>query len=96
MPEPVPGDGEVLVDVEAIGVNFRDVYEREREGYGSDPPAIIGAEAAGTVVGTGERLAWTAIPTSYARAGRGRPRRVRLRCPTGSRASSPPQRSCRA
>jgi NADPH2:quinone reductase len=56
----------VLVDVEAIGVNFRDVYEREREGYGSNPPAIIGAEAAGTVVGTGERLAWTAIPSSYA------------------------------
>jgi NADPH2:quinone reductase len=66
VPEPVPGDGEVLVDVEAIGVNFRDVYEREREGYGSNPPAIIGAEAAGTVVGTGERLAWTAIPSSYA------------------------------
>jgi NADPH2:quinone reductase len=66
VPEPVPGDGEVLVDVEAIGVNFRDVYEREREGYGSDPPAIIGAEAAGTVVGTGKRLAWTAVPSSYA------------------------------
>src|SRR5579871_2119098 len=66
VPEPVPAAGEVLVDVEAIGVNFRDVYEREREGYGSDPPAIIGAEAAGTVVGSGERLAWTAIPSSYA------------------------------
>jgi NADPH:quinone reductase len=66
VPEPVPADGEVLVDVEAIGVNFRDIYEREREGYGSSPPAIIGAEASGTVVGTGERLAWTAIPSSYA------------------------------
>ena len=66
VPEPVPGEGEVLVDVEAIGVNFRDIYEREREGYGSDAPAILGAEAAGTVVGTGERLAWTATPKSYA------------------------------
>jgi len=66
VPEPVPADGEVLVDVEAIGVNFRDVYERERQGYGSDPPAIIGAEASGTVVGTKQRLAWTAIPASYA------------------------------
>ena len=66
VPEPVPADGEVLVDVEAVGVNFRDVYERERQGYGSDPPAIIGAEASGTVVGTKERLAWTAIPASYA------------------------------
>lgn len=66
VPEPVPGDGEVVVDVEAIGVNFRDIYEREREGYGSNPPAILGAEAAGTVVGSDERLAWTAIPSSYA------------------------------
>jgi NADPH2:quinone reductase len=66
VPDPVPRDGEVLVDVEAIGVNFRDIYEREREGYGSNPPAIIGAEASGTAVGTKERLAWTAIPSSYA------------------------------
>src|SRR5207249_11734574 len=27
VPDPVPGDGEVLVDVEAAGINFRDVYE---------------------------------------------------------------------
>lgn len=66
VPEPVPADGEVLVDVEAIGVNFRDIYERERDGYGSSPPAILGAEASGTVVGSSERLAWTAIPSSYA------------------------------
>ena len=66
VPEPVPGDGQVLVDVEAIGVNYRDIYEREREGYGSDAPAILGAEAAGTAAATGERLAWTAVPFSYA------------------------------
>ena len=29
MPEPEPGDGELLVAVEAVGVNYRDVYERE-------------------------------------------------------------------
>ena len=28
-PDPSPGPGELLVAVEAIGVNFRDVYERE-------------------------------------------------------------------
>ena len=28
-PEPTPGDGELLVEVEAVGVNYRDVYERE-------------------------------------------------------------------
>ena len=29
VPDPSPRAGEVLVDVEAVGVNFRDVYERE-------------------------------------------------------------------
>ena len=65
VPDPVPGDGEVLVDVEAVGVNFRDVYERTREGYGVDPPAVIGAEAGGTTP-DGERLVWSAVPHSYA------------------------------
>jgi NADPH:quinone reductase len=64
-PEPVADDGQALVDVEAIGVNFRDVYEREREGYGADPPAIIGAEAGGTTAG-GERLVWSSGTASYA------------------------------
>jgi NADPH2:quinone reductase len=63
--DPVPGDGEVLVTVEAIGVNYRDVYERTREHYGVDPPAVIGAEAGGTSV-NGERLVWSAVPHSYA------------------------------
>jgi len=49
----------------AIGVNFRDVYEREG-GYGGDPPYVAGAEGAGTVVETGERVAWKAAPGSYA------------------------------
>jgi NADPH:quinone reductase len=65
VPEPVPGDGEVLVDVEAVGVNYRDVYERTREHYGVDPPAVIGAEAGGTSP-DGERLVWSAVPHSYA------------------------------
>ncbi|HET7130025.1 MAG TPA: quinone oxidoreductase [Gaiellaceae bacterium] len=65
VPEPVPGDGEVLVDVEAVGVNYRDVYERTREQYGADPPAVIGAEAGGTSA-DGERLVWNAVPHSYA------------------------------
>ena len=65
-PEPVPSDGQVLVDVEAVGVNFRDVYEREGPDYGSKPPAIIGVEGAGTVKATGERVAWIDVPRSYA------------------------------
>ena len=64
-PEPTPGPGQLLVDVEAIGVNYRDIYEREGN-YGGTPPLIAGAEGCGTVVGTGERVAWAAAPGSYA------------------------------
>ena len=66
-PDPTPGDGEVLVRVEAAGVNYMDVYEREgKPGYGSAPPAVPGAEGAGVVVDTGERVAWMNVPGSYA------------------------------
>lgn len=71
---PVPGERELLVDVEAAGVNFRDVYEREGTG-GGQPPLIAGIEGAGTVatVGAavtefspGDRVAWAAAQGSYA------------------------------
>src|SRR6478752_7050149 len=64
--DPSPTDGEALVDVAAVGVNYRDVYEREGNSYGSPPPAIIGVEGAGTIAGTGERVGWVAVPGSYA------------------------------
>jgi NADPH2:quinone reductase len=63
---PEPGQDEVLIDVEAVGVNYRDVYERQGGGYGSEPPAIIGVEGAGTIHDTGERVAWVGVPGSYA------------------------------
>ncbi len=66
VPDPSPRDGQVLVEVEAVGVNYRDVYEREGRDYGSKPPAIIGVEGAGTVAATGERVAWLDVPHSYA------------------------------
>jgi len=66
VPDPTPSGEEVLVRVEAVGVNYRDVYERTREEYGSQPPAVIGVEGAGTVLDTGERVAWEAVPGSYA------------------------------
>src|SRR5438876_5595831 len=65
-PDPSPADGKVLVDVEVVGVNYRDVYEREGAGYGSRPPAIIGVEGAGRLAGTEERVAWIDVPGSYA------------------------------
>jgi NADPH2:quinone reductase len=54
----------VLVNVESVGVNFRDVYEREGRDYGSKPPAILGVEGAGTT--TSGRVAWLDVPASYA------------------------------
>jgi NADPH2:quinone reductase len=66
VPAPEPGAGEVLVDVEAIGINYRDVYEREGVGYGSEAPAIIGVEGAGRIHDTGERVGWVGVDGSYA------------------------------
>ena len=67
VPEPEPADGRLVVDVEAIGVNYRDVYEREGSGaYNAETPLVAGVEGAGTVTGSGERVAWVAAPGSYA------------------------------
>jgi NADPH:quinone reductase len=66
VPSPRPTASQVLVDVEAIGINYRDVYERQGGGYGSAPPAIIGVEGAGRVHDTGERVAWAHVAGSYA------------------------------
>jgi NADPH2:quinone reductase len=65
VPPPEPDPGQLLVDLAAAGVNYRDVYEREG-GYGGELPAIIGAEGAGRVAGGGDRLAWVSAPGSYA------------------------------
>ena len=66
VPDPTIDDGKVLVEVEAIGVNYRDVYERTGQGYGSKPPAVLGVEGAGTIAGTDERVAWMDVAGSYA------------------------------
>src|ERR1700759_4212023 len=74
-PDPEPGDGELLVALEAAGINFRDVYERAGRGYAgnSNPPLIGGGEGAGTVLHSnppefkeGDRVGWVAAPSSYA------------------------------
>lgn len=66
VPDPTPRDGQMLVDVEAVGINYRDVYERKGGGYGSEPPAVIGVEGAGRITESGERVAWVGVPGSYA------------------------------
>jgi NADPH2:quinone reductase len=73
-PTPQPAAEELLVDLEAAGVNYRDIYEREGR-YGGAPPFIAGCEGAGRVAALGEgvtefsvgdRVAWSAAPGSYA------------------------------
>src|SRR5262245_51936170 len=73
-PGPSPGGGQLLVAVEAVGVNFRDVYER-RGRYGDSPPFVAGVEGAGAVVALGHdatgfsvgaRVGWVAARGSYA------------------------------
>jgi NADPH:quinone reductase len=63
---PDPGPGQALVRVEAAGVNFVDVYQREGV-YPTEPPFVLGSEGAGVVeqvgqgvteVAAGDRVAW--------------------------------------
>lgn len=74
LPEPTAKAGEAVVRIEAIGVNFLDVYHR-RGVYPLSLPIAIGQEAAGVVTAVGEgvtavkpgdRVAWTGIFGSYA------------------------------
>ncbi len=55
--EPVPEDKEVVVRIEAVGVNFADVRAAQGKYPGSpEPPFICGREFSGTVEPTGERV----------------------------------------
>jgi NADPH:quinone reductase len=73
-PAPQAGPGQLVVDVEAAGVNYRDIYEREGR-YGGSPPFLAGVEGAGRVsaagdgadeFGVGDRVAWVSAQGSYA------------------------------
>jgi len=73
-PDPVPGPGEVLVEVAAAGVNFIDVYHREGR-YPLPLPLVPGSEGVGTVrqvgagvthAAVGDLVAWPQVPGSYA------------------------------
>ncbi len=62
VPTPVPGEGEVLVKVEACGVSYRDVVERNGT-YRRDVsfPLIIGLEISGVVVALGPGATWHVV-----------------------------------
>jgi NADPH:quinone reductase len=74
LPIPQPKPNEAVVKIQAAGVNFIDVYNREGR-YKAPLPFVLGQEAAGTVsaVGTGvrevaagDRVAYTNTLGSYA------------------------------
>jgi NADPH2:quinone reductase len=74
VPVPKPSAGQVLVKIEASGVNFIDTYFREGR-YPAVLPFTPGQEAAGTVVELGEgvtgfkpgdRVAWNGTRGTYA------------------------------
>ena len=55
VPDPVPGDGDVLIELRAASLNHLDVWIRK--GLPSVPkPRILGADGAGVVAGTDERV----------------------------------------
>jgi NADPH2:quinone reductase len=74
VPRPTPGPGQVLVKIEAAGVNFIDVYQRTGH-YKVPLPFTLGQEAAGSVAAVGpgvaepkvgDRVAYTSLLGAYA------------------------------
>src|SRR4051812_50184678 len=54
---PEPGEGEVLIKVERVGVNFADTHQRENTYLSKfEVPLVLGGEAAGVREDTGERV----------------------------------------
>ncbi|HKR54671.1 MAG TPA: quinone oxidoreductase, partial [Gemmatimonadales bacterium] len=74
LPTPKPGPGQVLVGIEAVGVNFIDTYQRGGL-YQLPLPAVLGQEGAGRVVSlgadvktlkVGDRVAFAHVMGAYA------------------------------
>lgn len=74
VPDPEPGDNDLLVEVAAAGLNFIDTYHRDGL-YPMEMPIILGIEGVGRVVATGdavenvavgERVGWVIVQGSYA------------------------------
>ncbi len=105
--DPTPGEGELLVEVAAAGVNYIDTYQRTGA-YPTEPPFVLGMEGAGRVVSVGPGVRptpgtfgpVTGSPGSTRRAatrsGRSCRRAARCRCRTGSTTRSRAPRCSRA
>lgn len=72
--DPAPGDGQIVVDVAAAGLNYIDTYQRSGL-YDVPMPYVLGLEGAGVVTAVGEdvsqwavgdRVAWPGAAGSYA------------------------------
>jgi NADPH:quinone reductase len=62
VPEPVPASDELLVEVEAVGVNPVDAGNRSDPSWaGISPPYVVGYDLAGRNVETGEPV-WALLP----------------------------------
>jgi NADPH:quinone reductase-like Zn-dependent oxidoreductase len=67
VPDPEPGEGQVLVRVEAAAVNHFDLTQRQDPAAtGTSPPYTPGVDAAGTRVDTGDRVLVTGTSGTYA------------------------------
>ena len=74
VPTPAPGEGQVLVQLAASGLNYIDVYQRTGL-YPNALPYTLGLEGSGTVAGVGagsslfkegDAVTWTGVPGAYA------------------------------
>ena len=75
VPDPTPGTGEAVVDIQAVGVNFTDTYSRAGINPVPKLPWTIGVEAAGVVravapgvseVREGDEVVFCTVPGCYA------------------------------
>nr|WP_297383434.1 NADPH:quinone oxidoreductase family protein [uncultured Roseateles sp.] len=66
VPDPTPKADEVLIRIEAAGMNFADVMRRRGDDYPepSPPPFILGAEVAGTIAALGEGVTHLEVGTA--------------------------------
>ena len=67
-PEPTPEDGQAVVRLEAIGLNYIDTYHREGL-YPVDLPCTPGVEGAGTVTAVGDGVTDVAVGDRVGYAG---------------------------